>query len=290
MLEEKSIYLVFEYAEHDFLVRPSTRSHLAPRRLADSVPPAANHPPPLVDSHPAPARRPQVAPVAALQRRQLPARQLDHPPRPQAGQHPRQREGPGQDWRPRPRKAVSRASPESVHERQGACSLSCSRSSARKLDSLTLSHPSCRSSSRCGTARPSSSSALDTTRLRSTCGRWAASTASCSACDPCSRARRPRWSSARRRAACRSSATSSRGCSRCSGLSKVRPAGPLDVESRRSHADELVLSLAAKQWPGVVQLPEWANLSRLDRCVLTLSNCSLILKPEDCALFVRKSP
>lgn len=73
MLEEKSIYLVFEYAEHDFLVRYSS-STIDYRPRADLPSSPANHPPPLVDSDSPSRRGPQVAPLAALQRGIVPTR------------------------------------------------------------------------------------------------------------------------------------------------------------------------------------------------------------------------
>ena len=42
MLEEKSIYLVFEYAEHDFLVRRNATSLPQPPRLPRRPPPHAH--------------------------------------------------------------------------------------------------------------------------------------------------------------------------------------------------------------------------------------------------------
>lgn len=86
MLEEKSIYLIFEYAEHDFLVRSSRMnseqlvefelirfsSHLFDPPLS------ANHSPSFIDQNLDTNCRTQIASMATSQRRCLPARQLDY--------------------------------------------------------------------------------------------------------------------------------------------------------------------------------------------------------------------
>lgn len=88
MLEEKSIYLIFEYAEHDFLA-----SHFNHESYSHDTDPSlhrrllANHSPSLVDSNVDSPSSLEIIALAAIEWRRISSRQLDNSPRSQTREY-----------------------------------------------------------------------------------------------------------------------------------------------------------------------------------------------------------